>query len=250
MENKQYDTPKNTVEFGVKGRFALFSDITTKSCGEKFSYPIPTYGALKGLADSIYHKPTFYWVIDAVRIMNPIRSTRWGVNIRNLSTKGRSVGCCTYLEDVYYQVRAHFEYTNRPEFLFDHNDGKHFSIMNRSIKNGGRRNPYIGTSECVAEVFPCKFGEGNGFYDGNGTWSFGNMYMGIIYPDEAKNKEDKNNITRVYWDAKMEDGYIYFPNIHQCEKKEIVEADFPMKTFSKAQARYDQALALKGDLHV
>ena len=61
---------RNSIEFKVWGRFALFADPLTKIGGEKCSYHIPTYEALKGIAKSIYWKPTLIWVIDEARVMN------------------------------------------------------------------------------------------------------------------------------------------------------------------------------------
>ena len=49
---------KNDISFTVYGRQALFSDPITRVGGEKCSYHIPTYEALKGIAKSIYWKPT------------------------------------------------------------------------------------------------------------------------------------------------------------------------------------------------
>ena len=63
---------KNRIDFKVAGRFALFTDPLTRIGGEKCSYHIPTYEALKGIAKSIYWKPTFIWIIDKVRIMKKI----------------------------------------------------------------------------------------------------------------------------------------------------------------------------------
>ena len=60
------------VEFEVSGDYALFSDPITRAGGEKCSYQIPTYEALKGILHSIYWKPTITWVVDKVRIMNRI----------------------------------------------------------------------------------------------------------------------------------------------------------------------------------
>lgn len=65
---------RNTVEFCVSGRYALFSDPITRVGGEKLTYQVPTYQALKGILESVYWKPTLLWVIDAVRVMNPIRT--------------------------------------------------------------------------------------------------------------------------------------------------------------------------------
>ena len=48
---------RNSVEFKVHGKYALFSDPITRPGGEKFSYQVPTYQALKGILESVYWKP-------------------------------------------------------------------------------------------------------------------------------------------------------------------------------------------------
>ena len=70
---------ENRIDFLVYGRNALFSDPVTRVGGEKCSYQVPTYQALKGIAESIYWKPTFTWVVDRVRVLNPIRTQSKGV---------------------------------------------------------------------------------------------------------------------------------------------------------------------------
>ena len=65
---------RNSIEFKVSARHALFTDPLTKIGGEKCTYHIPTYEALKGIAKSIYWKPTFIWIIDEVRVMKRIRT--------------------------------------------------------------------------------------------------------------------------------------------------------------------------------
>ena len=45
---------RNTVEFEVTGEYALFSDPITRVGGEKFTYQVPTYEALKGILQSVY----------------------------------------------------------------------------------------------------------------------------------------------------------------------------------------------------
>lgn len=72
-------THENIVEFKVYGADALFSDVLTRTGLEKYSYPIPTYEALKGIMHSIYWKPTIVWYIDAVRVMNRIQTQRRGI---------------------------------------------------------------------------------------------------------------------------------------------------------------------------
>ena len=63
---------RNSIEFKVWARHALFTDPLTRVGGEKCSYHLPTYEALKGIAKSIYWKPTFVWVVDEVRVIKPI----------------------------------------------------------------------------------------------------------------------------------------------------------------------------------
>lgn len=48
------NTQRNSIEFRLWGRYALFTDPLTRVGGEKFSYHIPTYEALKEVAKSIY----------------------------------------------------------------------------------------------------------------------------------------------------------------------------------------------------
>ena len=44
----------NSINFRVWGRQALFTDPVTKIGGEKFSYQVPTYEAIKGVLKSNY----------------------------------------------------------------------------------------------------------------------------------------------------------------------------------------------------
>ena len=48
----------NKITFSLKARQALFTDPITRLGGEKTSYHLPTYEALKGVCKSIYWKPT------------------------------------------------------------------------------------------------------------------------------------------------------------------------------------------------
>mgnify|MGYP002509202458 CR=1 FL=1 len=50
---------RNTIEFEVYGDYALFSDPVTRVGGEKSSYHIPTYEALKGIVESMYKAAIF-----------------------------------------------------------------------------------------------------------------------------------------------------------------------------------------------
>ena len=78
-----YSTPLNTIEFRVSGKLAMFTDPLTPRGGEKCSYHIPTYEALKGIVKSIYWKPTFVWIVDEVRVMKRIRTQTKGTKPLN-----------------------------------------------------------------------------------------------------------------------------------------------------------------------
>ncbi len=164
---------RNQIEFVVYGKYALFTDPLTKIGGEKFSYQIPTYQALKGIVESIYWKPSLIWIIDEVRVMKPIQTESKGVRPIDYFG-GNTLAYYTYLKDVEYQVRAHFIFNpHRPDLADDWNEHKHHNIALRAVKAGGRRDIFLGTRECQGYVEPCKFGTGKGFYDDYGEIDFG-----------------------------------------------------------------------------
>ena len=198
---------RNSIEFRVSGRYALFSDPITRVGGEKFTYQVPTYQALVGIAESIYWKPTFIWVIDAVRVMKKIQTESKGIKPLKM-TGGNDLSYYTYLRDVEYQVLAHFVWnTHHPELAADRDENKHHNIANRCVIRGGRRDIFLGTRECQGYVESCTFGEGQGDYDNYGELHFGVMFHGFDYPDHTGNKEF---VKRLWKRARMEDGVIDF----------------------------------------
>jgi CRISPR-associated protein Cas5d len=226
-------TPKNTLEFKVYAKFALFTDPLTRIGGEKCSYHLPTYEALKGIAKSVYWKPTLIWVIDAIRIMRPIRTQTKGTkplqfhgiypSERNPEKKKEepfnTLSIYTFLTDVEYQVRAHFIWNKvRPELAQDRIDGKHFAIAQRSLEKGGRQDIFLGTRDCQGYVEPCAFGSGDGHYDNAGELAYGLMFHGFDYPDETGGKE----LIKRLWHPVLRDGYLEFPKPEECNIRETV----------------------------
>jgi len=200
---------RNTVEFVVYGKYALFSDPITRVGGEKFSYQVPTYQALRGVLESVYWKPTLIWYIDEIRVMNKIQTQSKGIRPIKYTTSGNDLAYYTYLKDVRYQVRAHFDWNmNRPELANDRNENKHHNIAKRMIELGGRRDVFLGTRECQGYVKPCIFGEEAGFYDEYGEIDFGLMVHGFDYPDETGKDELS---VRLWRNVVMKDGKILFP---------------------------------------
>ncbi len=227
----------NIVEFKVTGPYALFSDPIMRIGGEKCSYQIPTYEAIKGILHSIYWKPTIIWIPDAVRIMNKIQTEVKGMRPLNYNGQGKDanqLSYYTYLKDCCYQVRAHFEWNdNRPELAADRNENKYHEIARRMIEKGGRRDIFLGTRECQGYVEPCKFGEGEGTYDDVPQLNFGMMVHGITYPDEAYSNETRGHLSIRFWNPVMERGVIRFVRPEECPYPPRIIRKMAMKAFGE-----------------
>lgn len=224
---------KNEFCYKVYGDYALFSDPITRVGGEKMSYPVPTYSALIGITKAIYFKPTLLYVIDSVKVLNQIRTVSKGVRPIKYNNGGNDLSIYTYLADVAYAVKGHFIWNeNRPEFANDRNEDKHYQILKRMIKLGGRRSPQLGVSECPAYIEPCNFDEEKSCYDdgNNSEISFGLMYHSIIYCDEAINEEDKGKMTVCFHTPVMKNGQIDFIRPEQCTIKRHI-SDAKQKVF-------------------
>ena len=229
MKNTKHD---NTVEFQVTGNYGLFTDPIMRVGGEKCSYQLPTYEALKGILHSVYWKPTLIWVVDAVRIINPIQTEVKGIRPIKYSG-GNDLSYYTYLKNCCYQVRAHFEWNeNRPELAGDRSENKHHEIAKRMIRKGGRRDIFLGARECQGYVEPCVFGEGEGAYDTIPELSFGLMYHGITYADEAYSAETAGKMTANFWYPVMKNGVISFLRPEECPLHKPL-GDMKMKVFGE-----------------
>lgn len=237
------------VEFKITGRHALFTDPVTRMGGEKCSYHIPTYEALKGILKSVYWKPTIIWIIDAVRIMNPIKTEAKSVKPLNYGgvypsqrdpakkqEPFNTLAMYTYLADVEYQVKAHFEWNMlREDMADDRTDGKHCDMARRMIKKGGRRDIFLGARECQGYVEPCNFGEDNGAYDDIERLDYGVMFHGFDYPDETgktdeAGTQDDNGDDRLhsrFWKPVMEKGIIKFIRPEKCTMRKFVREMIP-----------------------
>jgi CRISPR-associated protein Cas5d len=217
--------PKNTIEFRLWGRYALFTDPLTKIGGEKCSYHLPTYEALKGVCKSIYWKPTIIWVVDAVRVMRRIRTQTKGTKPLEFSG-GNTLAIYTFLTGidenvkdasrqfgVEYQMRAHFEWNeHQKELEKDRIEGKHFAIVKRMLERGGRQDIFLGTRDCQGYVEPCVLGEGEGAYDGDDEVGYGLMFHGFDYPDET----GKDELHARFWYPTLKKGVLTFDHPKDC----------------------------------
>ena len=210
---------ENSIEYRLWGNYALFTDPVTKIGGEKSTYLVPTYEAIKGITQSIYWKPTIVWVVDKIRVMSKISTESKNVKPLRYSEGGNELSVYTYLRNVEYQVKAHFEWNmQRPDLEQDRNENKHFDMARRSLEKGGRRDIFLGARECQGYVEPSVFGEGEGFYDDEEPFSYGLMFHGFDYPTETETKK----LTARFWNVKMEKGIILFPRPEDCSiRREI-----------------------------
>ena len=214
---------KNSISFRVWGRYALFTDPVNKTGGEKCSYHVPTYEAIKGILKSIYWKPTIIWVVDKVRVMKPLRTQTKGTKPL-VWGGGNSLAIYTFLHDVEYQVKAHFEWNeHRPELKKDRIDGKHFSIAKRMLEKGGRQDIFLGTRDCQGYVEPCSFGESQGAYDDIDELAFGLAFHSFGYPDET----GKDELISRFWQATMRGGVLEFPRPDECEIRKFIREMTP-----------------------
>ncbi|NQT57374.1 MAG: type I-C CRISPR-associated protein Cas5 [Bacteroidetes bacterium] len=214
---------KNQIEFKVFGKFALFTDPVTRIGGEKCSYHIPTYEALKGVVKSIYWKPTLTWYIDRVRVVKPIRTQAKSVKPLKYGG-GNDLSIYTYLVNVEYQVQAHFEWNElRSDMAKDRIDGKHFAVAKRMVNKGGRQDIFLGVRECQSYVEPCEFGEGDGAYDHLDELGYGLMFHGFDYPDET----GINELHSRFWRPTMQKGFIDFPRPEECDIRKFVRDMIP-----------------------
>lgn len=217
----------NVLSYRVYGKRALFTDPITKIGGEKMSYPIPTYQAIKGVTESIYWKPTIVWEVKRVRVLNRIQMESSGIRPIKYSSDGNDLAYYTYLKDVAYEVEVFFRWNeNREDLSIDRNEDKHFQIAKRSIEKGGRRDIFLGTRECQGYVEPCDFGKVKGVYDEAGEVNYAMMFHSFIYPDEARLLENQNKFSSCFFNPIMKNGIIEFPPPEEVKTKREI---YPMK---------------------
>ncbi|MDD4503399.1 MAG: type I-C CRISPR-associated protein Cas5c [Clostridiaceae bacterium] len=218
----------------VFGDYALFTDPMTKGGGEKFSYQVPTYQSLKGISEACYWKPTFYYIIDSVKVMKKIKTETKGI-LCPLKNGKKDLNYYTYLRDVEYLVKFHFVWNeNRINLKDDRNEKKHEQILLRSMERGGRRDVFLGARECIGYIMRIRerdYEEAKSCYYGENI-SMGIMFHSFSYPDEVCGGTDKNALVSNFCPIVMEDGIIQFMEPKDCEIKHIL-GNYSIKRFNR-----------------
>jgi CRISPR-associated protein Cas5d len=231
--------------FQLKGEYALFTDPVSKGGGEKFTYQIPTYQALKGITENIYWKPTLIIYIDEVKVINKIQTETKGIRTMTFSKSGDSQdrSYYTYLKDVEYLVKVHFEWNlKRDNLSYDRNEIKHQEIMVRSLKKGGRRDVFLGTREClcyVSYITENEYIEAKSYYEAAGNVSYGNMFHSFVYPDEACDEQSYNKLSTNFHSIVMKNGVIPFVKPDECSITNVIR-DYDMKEFNQIKSAEEE----------
>ncbi|WP_298706517.1 type I-C CRISPR-associated protein Cas5c [uncultured Veillonella sp.] len=211
----------------VFGEYALFTDPMSKGGGEKFTYQVPTYQALKGIVEAVYWKPSIYYVIDSVKVLEPIAMETKGVllplgtNDTKTGLQKKDLTYVTYLKNVAYAIEYHFEWNKAyPELEADWNEIKHEQIILRSMKKGGRHDVFLGARECIAHVERLKQSEYEQLETAyKGDISLGIMFHSFIYPGESTGKKtyEDNRLYSNFTPIFMMNGKINFVRPEECK---------------------------------
>ena len=185
----------------VSGEMACFTRPEHKV--ERFSYPVMTPSAARGVLEAIYWKPEFDWVVEGIDVLTQIRwrsFTRNEVNRRATNTSGfvaseaRTQRHTVALRDVAYVIRAR----QRPRPHETGNMVKHRDVFRRRVGRGQCfHRPYLGCRE-----FAAHFGQATG----NETPIDKTADLGPMLLDLAYDPRDAGRGTPVFFDARLQNG--------------------------------------------
>lgn len=211
----------------ITGDYACFSRPELKV--ERVSYDMITPSAARGILEAIFWKPAIRYVIDEIRVCNPIRfenirrnevDSKASIRKEHIDTsKDRTQRASMVLKKVKYIVTAHFEAVNdklnlpnkpngetcdtNADGSFNH--GKFSEMITRRIRNGQCfHQPCLGMREFPAKIrlledehFPAALPEDRNF--------------GIMLYDIDYQKDRDGNVTAfvpTYFRAEMKQGIV------------------------------------------
>ena len=208
----------------IKGDFACFTRPELKV--ERYTYPVPTCSALRGLLESVYWHPGLLYRIDRIKVLNEVKyltvkrnEVKNRISSKNVLSeirvkKGtlqpidtkevRTQRSTTMLKDVAYIVDFHFITTNKIQA--DSNPAKFADIISRRLERGQNfKQPYLGCREMACSIERFEDQDLPSFYEGKGT-----MDLGVMLYD----MEFGETIEPVYCHPIMQEGVIDF---RKCE---------------------------------
>jgi CRISPR-associated protein Cas5d len=206
----------------IRGSLACFTRPELKA--ERFSYPVITPSAARGVLEAILWKPAIRWRVERIKVLAPIAFTSFRRNevgsiasapVRATITAGgphddffvedrRQQRNTVALRDVDYVIEARFELTERagPE----DNRAKFVEMFRRRVEKGQHfHQPYFGCREFVAEVSPVDEKTPSPIDDSR---DLGLMLWDIDFGFDGKGKPRNRPI---FFAAKLENGVMEVP---------------------------------------
>lgn len=206
-----------SIKIEIWGGYACFSRPELKV--ERVSYDVITPSAARGIMDAVCWKPAIRWIIDEIRVCNPIKFENIRRNeVNSKASAGRSYiasnddraqRASMVLKDVRYVVTAHFEMTEKA--MARDNEGKFAEMVRRRLRKGQYYyKPCLGVREFPADVRLIEDGEAAPQAISE-TRSLGLMLHDIDYVKDAE--ENVVEFCPTYFMAEMVDGVIDLRNV-------------------------------------
>jgi CRISPR-associated protein Cas5d len=212
------ETRSPTYRVRAQGPFACFTRPEFKA--ERVSYEVMTPSAARGLSEAVLWKPGILWVVEAIRVLSPIRFI--AVRRNEVGSKLKPTGDVTrffadedrqqrnaiLLRDVDYVIEMHIELTSKAGN--DDNIRKFDEMFRRRLEKGQCfHTPYFGCREFVANVTSAPDNiqmapELRGERD-----------LGWILHDLRFDPDGSGNATPFFFHAVMKDGVVIVPEVRQ-----------------------------------
>lgn len=165
------ETPPPPLSLRVRGPIACFTRPELKA--ERFSYPMITPSAARGVLEAVLWKPAIAWRVERIKVLSPIEFMSFRRNevgniapspVRATVLNGgphedffvedrRQQRNTVALRDVDYVIEARFEMTSKAGP--DDNKAKFVDIFRRRVEKGQHfHQPYLGCREFIGEVLP------------------------------------------------------------------------------------------------
>ena len=212
------------VRLEVWGDFACFTRPELKV--ERFSYPIITPSAARGILEALFWHPGLRWIIDKIYILSEIQYTNIrrnelkakisASNVLSFAAKGEGElyqstkddiqqRASTVLKEPHYIIEAHFEMTEHANP--SDNPGKFREIFLRRARKGQCYHmPYLGCREFPAHFRLYEEESIAAAYHGE-TRDLGLMLYDIDY-------SDSNNLRPIFFHAQLTNGVL---DLRDCE---------------------------------
>lgn len=206
----------NRVVIGVKGQRACFT-MSSVSKQNRFSFPVITPSAARGVLSSVFLKPEFDWVVTRIAVMKMGRSDTVTVNEIRFPNGGnkpisavenRIQSTMRILRDVDYVIEAEPFVLNPGTQESPNTPMKYVAEFEKRI-NGKKpfwKTPCLGLREFVGKVYPVESFPVRGCEMPD--MSLPAMLVGLSHPDQRK---DGGVTHPCFMDLKMIDGIIGVP---------------------------------------